>query len=69
MLIEIVCWCNAIVADASFPVNIFMAIGHAVFVRGDQTNFDIDPSFGVEASELYPDVKNTTVDEYLNQFV
>ncbi|KAF6135989.1 hypothetical protein GIB67_006881 [Kingdonia uniflora] len=37
--------------------------------KGDQTNFEIEPSFGVEASKLYPDVKYTTVDEYLNQFV
>ncbi|EXB37142.1 hypothetical protein L484_018565 [Morus notabilis] len=44
-------------------------INHSVFVKGDHTNFEIDPSFGVEASQLYPDVKYTTVDEYLNQFV
>ncbi|KVI01999.1 NAD(P)-binding domain-containing protein [Cynara cardunculus var. scolymus] len=37
--------------------------------RGDQTNFEIEPSFGVEASTLYPDVKYTTVDEYLTRFV
>lgn len=51
------------------PVNVVLAIGHSVFVKGDHTNFEIEPSFGVEASELYPDVKYTTVDEYLNQFV
>jgi hypothetical protein len=33
------------------------------------TNFEIDPSWGLEASELYPDVKYTTVEEYLDQFV
>ncbi|KAH9656724.1 putative pinoresinol-lariciresinol reductase 3 [Citrus sinensis] len=38
-------------------------------VLGDQTNFEIEPSFGVEATELYPDVNYTTVDEYLNQFI
>ncbi|PIA52709.1 hypothetical protein AQUCO_01000524v1 [Aquilegia coerulea] len=57
------------IQEAPIPVNIFLSIGHSVFVKGDQTNFDIEPSFGVEASELYPDVKYTTVDEYLNQFV
>ncbi|KAK7320757.1 hypothetical protein VNO77_30527 [Canavalia gladiata] len=36
---------------------------------GDCTNFEIDPSFGVEASQLYPEVKYTTVDNYLNAFV
>ncbi|XP_011048232.1 PREDICTED: isoflavone reductase homolog isoform X2 [Populus euphratica] len=57
------------ILEASVPVNVVLSIGHSVFVKGDQTNFEIEPSFGVEASELYPDVKYTTVDEYLNQFV
>ena len=35
----------------------------------DQTNFEIEASFGVEASQLYPDVKYTPVGEFLNQFV
>lgn len=38
-------------------------------VMGDCTNYEIDPSIGVEAAQLYPDVKYTTVDEYLNKFV
>lgn len=51
------------------PINVFLSIQHSVFVNGDQTNFEIEPSFGVEASELYPDVKYCTVDEYLSAFV
>jgi len=38
-------------------------------VKGDHTNFEIDSSFGVEASEVYLDVKYTPVDEILNQYV
>ncbi|XP_077244334.1 phenylcoumaran benzylic ether reductase Betv6 [Tasmannia lanceolata] len=57
------------IQEAPIPVNIILSIGHSVFVKGDHTNFEIEPSFGVEASELYPDVKYTTVDEYLNAFV
>ncbi|CAK9134085.1 unnamed protein product [Ilex paraguariensis] len=57
------------IAEAPLPVNVILSIMHSVFVKGDHTNFEIEPSFGVEASELYPDVKYTTVDEYLNQFV
>lgn len=57
------------IQESGPPINVFFAITHAVYVKGDQTNFEIEPSFGVEASELYPDVKYTTVDEYLNQFV
>ncbi|KDP41780.1 hypothetical protein JCGZ_26798 [Jatropha curcas] len=57
------------IQEAEFPVNIIYALGHSVYVKGDQTNFEIEASFGVEASELYPDVKYTTVDEYLSLFV
>lgn len=57
------------IQEAGVPLNVILSIGHSVFVKGDHTNFEIEPSFGVEASELYPDVKYTTVDEYLNQFV
>lgn len=51
------------------PLNIILAISHSSFVNGDQTNFEIEPSFGVETSMLYPDVKYTTVDEYLDRFL
>ncbi|KAJ6810159.1 putative isoflavone reductase-like protein [Iris pallida] len=57
------------IRESPVPLNVILAIGYSVFVKGDQTNFEIDPSFGVEASELYPDVKHTTVDEYLNRFL
>ncbi|KAK6938836.1 NmrA-like domain [Dillenia turbinata] len=57
------------IQEAPLPLNVILAINHSVFVNGDHTNFEIEPSFGVEASELYPDVKYTTVDEYLQQFV
>uniref|UniRef100_A0A0C9S3Q4 TSA: Wollemia nobilis Ref_Wollemi_Transcript_14834_1258 transcribed RNA sequence n=1 Tax=Wollemia nobilis TaxID=56998 RepID=A0A0C9S3Q4_9CONI len=56
------------IEETPFPNNIGMAIGHSIFVKGDQTNFEIGPN-GVEGSQLYPDVKYTTVDEMLNQFV
>ncbi|KAF8406448.1 hypothetical protein HHK36_008535 [Tetracentron sinense] len=57
------------IQEAPVPVNIILSISHSTFVKGDQTNFEIEPSFGVEATELYPDVYYTTVDKYLNQFV
>ncbi|KAK8624371.1 hypothetical protein V6N13_065717 [Hibiscus sabdariffa] len=57
------------IQEAPMPKNVGLAIRHAVFVKGDQTNFEIEPSFGVEASELYPDVKYTTVEECLSRFV
>ncbi|KAG5543186.1 hypothetical protein RHGRI_016062 [Rhododendron griersonianum] len=57
------------IQESPIPFNVIFAINHSVFVKGDQTYFVIEPSFGVEASELYPDVKYTTVEEYLDQFV
>lgn len=56
-------------AEAPLPINVILALNHSTFVKGDQTNFEIEPSFGVEASAIYPDVKYTTVDEYLSRFV
>nr|QRW27926.1 eugenol synthase 6 [Ocimum basilicum] len=57
------------IQESPIPVNLILSINHSVFVKGDMTYFEIDPAIGVEASELYPDVKYTTVDEYLNNFV
>ena len=56
-------------AEAAFPLNILLSLWLSIFMRGDQTNFDIEPSFGVEATELYPDVEYTTVDEYLDRLL
>ncbi|GLJ19421.1 hypothetical protein SUGI_0350340 [Cryptomeria japonica] len=56
-----------LIEETPFPGNIFLAIFHTIYVKGDQTNFEI-PSDGVEASELYPDVKYVTVNEFLSQF-
>ncbi|XP_040996857.1 phenylcoumaran benzylic ether reductase Betv6 [Juglans microcarpa x Juglans regia] len=57
------------IQESPIPINVILSINHSALVKGDHTNFEIEPSFGVEASELYPDVKYTTVDEYLDQFV
>ncbi|PKA55739.1 Isoflavone reductase like [Apostasia shenzhenica] len=43
-------------------------IAHAGFVKG-QTMIDIDPSFGLEASELYPEVRYSSIDEQLDSFL
>ncbi|MFS7973235.1 putative NmrA-like domain, NAD(P)-binding domain superfamily [Helianthus anomalus] len=55
------------IQEAPFGLSIVWSIMHSVLINGDGTNFEIEPSFGVEASELYPDIKYTTVDEYLAQ--
>ncbi|CAI9282538.1 unnamed protein product [Lactuca saligna] len=55
------------IKEAPFGLSIVLSIMHSVLVNGSATNFEIEPSFGVEASELYPDIKYTTIDEYLTQ--
>ncbi|KAL0561139.1 hypothetical protein IC582_001559 [Cucumis melo] len=57
------------IEEAPLPLNVILAISHSAFVKGDHTNFEIEASFGVEATKLYPEVKYTSVDEYLDQFV
>ncbi|GLJ19457.1 hypothetical protein SUGI_0351180 [Cryptomeria japonica] len=54
--------------DTPFPGNFMVSIYHLIYVKGDQTNFEIGPD-GVEASQLYPDVKYTTVEEYISAFL
>lgn len=56
-------------AEAAFPLNLLLSLGLSIFVRGEQANFDIDPAAGVEATQLYPDVAYTTVDEYLDRLI
>ncbi|KAK3424827.1 hypothetical protein EUGRSUZ_F01584 [Eucalyptus grandis] len=57
------------IQESPIPINVILAVNHSIFVKGDGANFEIEESFGVEASELYPDVKYTTVEEYLENFV
>ncbi|KAJ4916192.1 NmrA-like negative transcriptional regulator family protein [Raphanus sativus] len=57
------------IQEAQDPMDVVMGLIHAILVQGELTSFTIDPSVGVEASELYPDVKYTSLDEFLNQFV
>ncbi|XP_072964111.1 phenylcoumaran benzylic ether reductase Betv6-like [Typha angustifolia] len=54
------------IQDSPMPVNVRMSICHSVYIKGDHTNFEIEPSFGIEATKLYPDVRYTSVEEYLN---
>ncbi len=57
------------IEDSPSPLNLFVAVYHAILVRGAHTSFEIDPSFGFEASELYPDVTYTSVEEFLDLLV
>lgn len=56
------------IQESPIPVNIILSINHAVFIKGDSTNIKIEPSFGVEATKLYPEVKYTTVEELIRRY-
>ncbi|ESW28972.1 hypothetical protein PHAVU_002G033300 [Phaseolus vulgaris] len=58
-----------IIQESPFPANLMLALGYSMLVKGDCTNYEIEASFGVEGSELYPEVNYTTVDDYLNAFI
>ncbi|PKA49319.1 Isoflavone reductase-like protein [Apostasia shenzhenica] len=51
--------------DIPFPDNSDLIFIYSAFIKGDHTYFNIDKA-GVEASCLYPNVKYTTVKEYLD---
>lgn len=54
------------VAETPYPENMVMVFIYSAFVKGDQTYFDIDSSGGVEGTQLYPQMRYTTISEYLN---
>ncbi|KAL3697210.1 hypothetical protein R1sor_011286 [Riccia sorocarpa] len=57
-----------IIEETPFPANALHAIRYSIFIKGDQTSFQLNDK-DVKATELYPDVHYTTVSAYLDQFV
>jgi len=57
-----------LIAEAPFAEGLLLSLRYSFFVEGDQTKFKIGVE-GVEACDLYPDVKYTTVEEYFHQYV
>lgn len=56
-------------AESPMPVSMYLSLAYSLFIRGDTANFDIDPAIGLEATDLYPDVNYTSIDEYLDRLV
>ncbi|TVU32570.1 hypothetical protein EJB05_24303, partial [Eragrostis curvula] len=54
------------IKESPFPLNFQLAMVHVTVAAGDFEQTTIDPSIGVEATQLYPDVKFTTVNDYLD---
>lgn len=55
------------IQESPYPINMGLAVCLAAYVKGDHTNYEIVPSIGFEASNLYPDVKYTTMDDYFEE--
>ena len=58
-----------ILAESPYRVSLILSVCHTMFVKGDDSIFETEPSSCVDATELYPEVKYTTVDEYLDRYV
>ena len=58
-----------LVSESPFPLNFILSIGHYTFVKGDASIVETQDPSVVDATELYPEVKYTTVDQYLDRFV
>nr|QGU34067.1 pinoresinol-lariciresinol reductase 3 [Taiwania cryptomerioides] len=54
--------------DQSYGEKIGISHFYQIFYRGDLYNFEIGPN-GVEASELYPEVKYTTMDSFMERYL
>ncbi|CAM0913894.1 unnamed protein product [Alopecurus aequalis] len=52
--------------EAPFPLNFQLAMVHSTLVHSGALMDTFDASLGVEATQLYPEVKFVTVEEYLN---
>ncbi|KAJ4782176.1 Isoflavone reductase-like protein [Rhynchospora pubera] len=54
------------ISCSPIPLSLQLSIAYSAYIKGEQTNFNIDPSNGVEATELYPEVDYITVEEFMN---
>ncbi|ESR36537.1 hypothetical protein CICLE_v10028526mg [Citrus x clementina] len=57
------------IEDTPYPENLEMVFIYSTFVKGDHTYFDIEPSSGVEGTQLYPHLKYTTISEHLDNLL
>ncbi|KAF8020499.1 hypothetical protein BT93_G1040 [Corymbia citriodora subsp. variegata] len=57
------------IRETPYPGNMSFVFIYSVFIKGDQTYFDIELSGGLEGTQLYPHVKYTTISEYLDTLV
>ncbi|KAK9942511.1 hypothetical protein M0R45_008173 [Rubus argutus] len=49
-----------------YPDNMALVFIYSAFIKGDQTYFDIESSGGADGTKLYPELKYTTISQYLD---
>ncbi|KAM0932898.1 putative 2'-hydroxyisoflavone reductase [Dioscorea sansibarensis] len=54
------------IQETPFPGKRELIFIYSAFIKGDHTYFSIEESSGLEGTQLYPDVKYTTVTEFLD---
>lgn len=54
------------IKETPYPYNMEMVFIYCAFVKGDQTYFDTESSGGVDGTKLYPHLKYTTINEFLD---
>ncbi|KAI6677731.1 hypothetical protein NL676_038527 [Syzygium grande] len=57
------------IRETPYPDNMLFIFIYSVFIKGDQTYFDIESSGGLEGTQLYPHLNYTTISEYLDTLV
>ncbi|PON71424.1 NmrA-like domain containing protein [Parasponia andersonii] len=56
------------IQEYRFPLS-FLSFCHYTFVNGDTSIFETKDHSAADATEIYPEVKYTTIDQYLDRFV
>ncbi|CAN4100142.1 unnamed protein product [Withania somnifera] len=54
------------IRETPYPDNMELVFIYSAFVKGDQTYFSIESAGGLEGTQLYPQIKYTTVSEFLD---
>ncbi|KAJ0962884.1 hypothetical protein J5N97_028006 [Dioscorea zingiberensis] len=57
------------IQETPFPENWDMIFIYSGFIKGDNTYYSIEESSGFEGTQLYPNVKYTTVSEFLDSLL
>ncbi|KAL4013288.1 hypothetical protein IC575_025452 [Cucumis melo] len=54
------------IEETPYPDNMEFIFVYSAFIKGDQVYFDMEASNGVDGSKLYPQLKYTTISEFLD---